>query len=159
MWRPDFEVAATHRATLRGYHRALCLSSRQRWGTEDAPGLVVGLIPGGQCEAMLLGVRAPHWSEVTAYLNDREGPGYSRVTCEIGLGEGRVDALTFVARPQHRDFVGELAPDEAARRILSAAPGTAGTAREYVESTAALLRQTGREDLGLQAVVDSLRQL
>lgn len=36
-------------ATLPAFHRAFHHSSRQRWGSDDAPCPVLGLAPGGTC--------------------------------------------------------------------------------------------------------------
>jgi hypothetical protein len=49
MWDPGFAHIAAEPALLRGYHRAFCIYSSRYRGTVKAPGLVLGLDPGGAC--------------------------------------------------------------------------------------------------------------
>ena len=58
VWRPEFEVAESRPARVHGHHRALQMWSRINRGTEDCPGLVFALLPGGCCDGLVL--RLPH---------------------------------------------------------------------------------------------------
>ncbi|MGV1014521.1 MAG: gamma-glutamylcyclotransferase, partial [Methyloceanibacter sp.] len=52
MWRPGFPHALTAPALLKGAHRALCVYSIFHRGTEERPGLVLGLDRGGACRGV-----------------------------------------------------------------------------------------------------------
>ena len=54
MWEPNFPCAEVRPALLRGYHRALCILSIRNRGTEERPGLVLGLNRGGSCAGRAL---------------------------------------------------------------------------------------------------------
>jgi len=58
MWKPDFAFAEARLARLYGYHRALCIYSIRGRGTEDKPGLVLGLDRGGSCLGRAYRVKA-----------------------------------------------------------------------------------------------------
>ena len=66
MWTPGFEHLEVRPALLRGYHRAFCIYSRHAWGTDERPGLVVGLLPGGSCRGRALRVAADRKAAVLA---------------------------------------------------------------------------------------------
>ena len=46
MWNPDFPVAETRAALVRGWHRRFCLWTVLGRGTPERPGLMLGLEPG-----------------------------------------------------------------------------------------------------------------
>lgn len=52
IWRPDFAWQERRLATVRGYHRSLCLWSHDHRGSPDNPGLVFGLDRGGCCRGV-----------------------------------------------------------------------------------------------------------
>src|SRR5579863_1684469 len=72
VWRPGFTFTDRQVATVRGYHRALCVYSHVHRGTPERPGLVLGLDRGGSCRGMAFRVAANHAEETIAYLRARE---------------------------------------------------------------------------------------
>ncbi|MBV9246385.1 MAG: gamma-glutamylcyclotransferase, partial [Methylobacteriaceae bacterium] len=72
MWRPGFAFVERQLATVRGYHRALCVYSHVHRGTPDRPGLVLGLDRGGACRGVAFHVAGEKWAETIAYLRGRE---------------------------------------------------------------------------------------
>ncbi|WP_032826637.1 gamma-glutamylcyclotransferase, partial [Bordetella holmesii] len=52
IWRPSFNWVERRLATVRGYHRSLCLWSHDHRGSPDLPGLVFGLDRGGCCRGV-----------------------------------------------------------------------------------------------------------
>jgi cation transport protein ChaC len=49
MWRSGFDFEESVRAKIFGAHRSLCVLSHTHHGTEQSPGLVLGLDRGGSC--------------------------------------------------------------------------------------------------------------
>lgn len=159
MWQPGFTHRRALPATLLGYHRALCVKSVIYRGTAAAPGLVLGLSPGGECRGMAFAVAADGWAEVQDYLRAREQVTrvYREVMVPVTLDgpAERVEALTFVAEPTHPQYAGDLAED-AVVRMVREAKGTAGTARDYLMTTLQHLRSLNIEDAALERVASLL---
>ena len=150
MWRPGFEPARQARARLDGHHRAFCVRTVHHRGTPERPGLVLGLAPGGQCEGMLFEVREGEEAEIRAYLHERElrwYPVYREaevVVEDLETGEA-LRALTFLPRPGHEDFLGDLSRAEIVE-IISGAHGVSGSNLDYLRQTLAHLEAMGIEE-------------
>ena len=52
MWQPGFAFSERAPAALIGAHRSLCIYSFHHRGTQDKPGLVLGLDEGGACRGV-----------------------------------------------------------------------------------------------------------
>lgn len=72
MWRPGFPFAVRARGRVHGLSRRLCVLSVHHRGTEERPGLVLGLDRGGVCDGMAYWVEARDLPDVLAYLKARE---------------------------------------------------------------------------------------
>lgn len=137
MWKPGFPFVEVRAARLYGYHRALCIYSIRGRGTDDRPGLVLGLDRGGSCVGRAYRVAATEWEAVRAYLQVREmvtnvyRPTFLVVTLDDGR---RVAAYGFVARHDHAQYTGRLPEGRMAELILQGA-GLHGTARDYLAHT------------------------
>jgi cation transport protein ChaC len=151
MWRPGFEPDARVRATLRGYRRSLCLYSTRRWGSPEAPGLVMGLVPGGECVGFALGVEPSRYPDVMEYLREREGPAYAEREVRVWTEEGALVATTFVATEAHPLFAGDL-PHAHAAPLVRGARGEAGSSYEYLSQTLARLRAEGVREPTLESL-------
>ena len=77
---------------------------------------------------------------------------------QVGTEHGTLDAVTFVADPDHPLYVGILSDEEVAR-TLAATSGSGGTAASYLAKTVGALQGLGLHDAhleGLQARVTTL---
>ncbi len=159
MWRPGFDYAERHKATLRGMCRRLCVYSWHHRGTQDEPGLVLGLDRGGSCHGVAYRVEPHVWPEVLTYLREREQVTqvYRETNRRIRLEDGRITtALTYVVDRDHPQYAGSL-PLADQQRIVSQARGQSGPNPEYVLSTLAHLQEMGISDQGLEAVAFGLQ--
>jgi cation transport protein ChaC len=154
MWQPGFAHRRAVPAVLEGYHRALCIKSVVYRGTPDAPGLVLGLQHGGQCEGVALEVDDAAWEEVLSSLREREQPNrvyverWLAVLCDGGTVR---EALVFVADTTHAQYAGDLSEAETLH-LLRTGRGSRGTAADYLTSTLAHLRALGIHDAALERV-------
>ena len=158
MWNPGFQFDDSSPATLHGYHRRLCLWSINYRGTEQQPGLVLGLDRGGSCPGYAYRVMQQHRDQTVEYLCDREliSGAYIARLCPLKLADGRrVSALSFVCRTDHPHFSPKL-PIEDTVKVVSLARGKRGCNREYVENTVAHLDQMNIRNTELHKVVDRL---
>ena len=83
MWRPGFPYVEKQRAVLHGRRRAFCIYSVHHRGVPEAPGLVLGLAPGGSVRGIAFRVAPEDWPGVQSYLLEREQP-----TQHLGLARG-----------------------------------------------------------------------
>lgn len=159
MWRPGFAFLDSRPARLFGYHRALCVWSWVHRGTQQAPGLVLGLDAGGSCIGRAFRVAAAEKQAVAEYLYGRElvTPAYIAMLHPVYLGRQRVTALAFKVDRQHDQYAGKLSPATAAA-VVRDARGVSGANPDYVASTVAHLDELGIPDSPLHAVQAALTQ-
>lgn len=155
IWRPGFDYLRAERALARGLHRRLCIYSHLHRGTQERPGLVFGLEKGGACAGMAFQVSPERWTEVHAYLREREQATgvYLETLRPIRLASGEtVSALTFVADPAHAQYAGRLSVEDQFA-LVEGAVGQAGPNIDYVVNTASHLKDLGIADRQVQALV------
>jgi cation transport protein ChaC len=155
MWDPGFPVGRVRPALLKGYHRSLCILSIRNRGTEARPGLVVGLDRGGSCVGWVLEVPAATAKPPLAYLEQRElsTGAYVAKWVPVRLDDAsRIEALAFVARPGHPQFVHGLSPEKQARLVLQGT-GPYGTSLDYLREVCRHLDACGIPDGPLHRVL------
>lgn len=157
LWRPGFDFHRKQRARLYGFHRALRVWSVHHRGTEDCPGLVLGLDRGGSCAGCVYEIEEHDKIAVTRYLWEREmvtsvyTPRVVRVHTETGGGRHIETALCFLLDRAHSQYAGTLSATDAAG-IVRAASGYSGHNQEYVRETLRGLHEVGIDDHGLASV-------
>jgi cation transport protein ChaC len=150
IWNPEIPVVDGHLGRVDGYHRRLCISSTRYRGTQERPGVVLGLDRGGSCLGMAWEVQGEKVSAVLAQLWSREmrNGAYQPRAVKVQLRNGRpVRALCFVARRSHPAYV-RLSQDEILARVHRCA-GERGANREYLQHTVVALQRHGIEDRNL----------
>ncbi|MFH5776777.1 gamma-glutamylcyclotransferase [Paracoccus sp. NGMCC 1.201697] len=163
MWDPGFPVAEAVGARLEGFARRFCLRSVVYRGTEEAPGLVLGLDAdiAASCQGLALRVAAPDWPEALQGLRAREltTNAYEERLLAVTLQDGReVEAVAYVTRPDHVQYAGALKLEEQAR-IIAVARGGRGPNADYLFNTTLHLAQMGVEDIDLDALSRQVRCL
>lgn len=154
MWNPGFPHEESAGALLRGYRRSLCIWSWMHRGTEQDPGLVLGLDRGGSCRGMAFRVAPGDWGAVLSYLREREMSNHVYEEKQLGLllADGRrVRALVYVADTAHRQYAGSR-DARAAATVVKRAHGASGPNDAYVFNTLTMLRGMGIRDTFLEAV-------
>lgn len=157
MWDPGFPVEEIAQARIDGFSRRFCLQSVVHRGTVENPGLALALDAdeGGFCTGLALRVAAAHWDRTLAQLRERElvTNAYREEILSLHLSDGRaVDAVVYVMRREHSQYVGILPPEEQARIIAHAAGGR-GPNHDYLFNTARHLAELGLADPSLEDLV------
>jgi cation transport protein ChaC len=158
MWHPGFEFEERRLAVLRGYRRALCIHSWVHRGTEDAPGLVLGLDRGGACKGAAFRIHPDRRDAVIDYLRERElvTNVYLERVLPIRVDDGRhAQAITYVADRKHVQYAAGLTMETAARTVATAT-GKSGRNADYVANTVAHLRELGIRDHWMESVADRM---
>jgi len=153
MWNPGFAFDEATPARVHGVHRALCIYSWVHRGTQQRPGLVLGLDTGGSCLGMAFRVPGHAREDALAYLRERElvTAVYFETRRSIFLadGQGAASALTYQVDRSHQQYAGRLSPEEQLD-LVRHAEGRAGRNTDYVINTARHLRELGVRDHGLE---------
>ncbi|NML75893.1 gamma-glutamylcyclotransferase [Rhizobium sp. S-51] len=161
MWNPGFSYEERAQALMLGYRRSLCVRSWVHRGTQECPGLVLGLDHGGSCRGVAFRVAEANREETIDYLRQRElvTHVYLERTLPIRLSDGRkVRALTYVIDRGHHQYAGSVSVGEAAE-IVNRAVGVSGPNPVYVANTVAHLRELGIRDHWLEQVAAEIERL
>lgn len=159
IWHAGFAYTERHLATVRGYHRSLCIYSHVHRGTPDRPGLVLGLDRGGSCRGVAFRVAAAHGNSTLAYLRDRElvTDVYLELVVPVMLIDGRrVRATTFVVDRHHSQYAGRLSRNQLLTHVRQGV-GKSGPNPEYVRSTHEHMCAVGLDDPDLAWLVAQLK--
>lgn len=157
MWRPDFPFVEARPARLAGYHRSFCIISRHYRGTDEHPGLVLGLDWGGVCHGRAFRIAPDEAAPVLAYLRHREQISgvYREAHLPVTLLGETIEtrmALVFLAERAHPSFVRGLSLHQTARIVASAA-GKTGSNLEYLVATLRMLRAFGIHEARLERLL------
>ena len=160
LWNPLFPVAEMRVATLRGWHRRFCLWSLASRGTPDAPGLVLGLEPGGACRGVALRLPAPLALDELHLLWRREMVvgSYRPRWLAVDAGGRTLTALAFVVRRDHPQYTGRLGAEREAV-VLARASGAFGSSLDYLERTRIALVAHGIVDPYLERAAAAVARL
>jgi cation transport protein ChaC len=162
MWRPGFKFVERRIATVRGYHRSLCIYSHVHRGTPESPGLVLGLDRGGSCKGVAFRVAAGRRDETIAYLRERElvTSVYLEKYVDVVLDDipTRVSALAYVVDRAHEQYAGKLGR-EVALDLIQRGVGQSGENPDYVRNTFAHLVEIGISDRTLAWYCDRLPKI
>lgn len=151
LWNPAFEFVDHRLGTVRGWHRSFCLGWDRRWrGNPDAPGLMLALDRGGQCDGALY--RLPP-DALHANLDRLVRREMSMVPSAFparwinvrSRGGDTIRALTFAMNRKSGRYIGGLPPKELAD-VLARACGFRGSMAEYLYSTVRHLEELGIRD-------------
>lgn len=152
IWRPGFSFSERACASVRGYHRSLCVYSHVHRGTAERPGLVLGLDRGGSCKGVAFRVDSDTADATRAYLRAREQVTlvYREMSLRARLLDGRVvEALCYVADRRHAQYAGRLDRAELIR-LVSQGVGISGRNTDYVKSTQEHLAELAIRDETLE---------
>jgi cation transport protein ChaC len=151
LWKPACEIMESRSAVVRGYHRSFCIRVFRFRGTQDRPGLMMGLDRGGQCRGMIFHIADP--VEVgLGKLFRREWTAKPSIYVPRWLtaqtSNGPLQALGFVVNRDDRRYVGRLSAEDIAD-VLSKAAGHWGSCAEYLHETVVHLEKLGIHDQSL----------
>ncbi|MEG6507869.1 gamma-glutamylcyclotransferase [Methyloligella sp. 2.7D] len=150
MWRPGFYFDEQVPGLLKGAHRSMCVYSIHHRGTEDRPGLVLGLDRGGACRGVAFRVRPGHEDDTMVYLRKREQTTfvYRETFRPVQLLDGstrRIHAVCYLVDRQHTQYAGRLSLEDQTG-IVAASRGQSGANTEYVLNTVRHLEDAGVHD-------------
>jgi cation transport protein ChaC len=161
MWNPGFAFEERRTALAYGYRRALCVRSWVHRGSQDKPGLVLGLDRGGSAKGVAFRIKPEQMDDVVSYLRARElvTMVYKERTIDIRLDGGqRTKALTYVIDRNHVQYAPDIDIEHAAVTVAQAT-GQSGANHDYVAQTLAHMRDLGIRDHWLEQVHQRTEQI
>ena len=160
MWNPAFEVAGSHPALVRGWHRRFNLWLSIGRGTPDFPGLSLGLEPGGSVRGIALRIAAGKIDSETRLLWRREmfAGAYRPIWVMADLGDRTVPAASFAIDRSYGRY-GANIPLAVQARHIALAEGPLGPCIEYLENTVRVLDTIGQTSGAMHTLLDAAREL
>lgn len=160
IWNPLVRFSEQRVATVRGYHRRFCLWTHLYRGSPTAPGLVLGLVPGGSCRGVVYRIARSKAQAELELLWRREmvTGAYQPVWLRTNSAGGRGWAIAFVSCRRYKSYAG-LLPEERVAQTVATARGQLGSCAAYLFATAAHLEALGIRDPALWRVRDRVKQL
>lgn len=160
MWDPSVEFDEVRHAHCHGFQRSFCLWDEGGRGTIEAPGLMLAIDEGGECEGLAFRITADKLEHETFVLFRREmfAPVYRPKWLNLDTANGPVEALGFVANRGHEKIrPGILLHDQA--KMIARASGFFGANFDYLSDMHEHLKLLGVEDIyvsDLYAAVSTL---
>ncbi len=153
LWNPCVPVAQRSLARLYGFHRDFRLRLTYGRGSPEAPGLMLGLTPGGSCLGMALRVPSGNLEHELLMVWRREmlTGVYQPRWVRLRTAAGQIPAIAFVVNPRHPCYCGRLGEAETAR-LLATGHGLIGSGVDYLNNTVAHLDDEGIHDRRLRAL-------
>ena len=147
IWKPDFDFAERRIGAVRGYHRQFCFWVKRFRGTPEAPGLMLGLEPGGVCRGVAYRLHEHGEQDTLRRIWAREMLAgiYMPRWVDVQTDGGTVQAITFTINRRHERYAGKL-PDDKVVDALAQACGHVGSCADYLMETVAHLEELGIRD-------------
>lgn len=155
MWDPGFHFAEVRRARVEGYARKFVLKDEFGGrGSEEAPGLMAGLAPGGGCDGLAYRIAPDAVEPETARVCRREllGPAYRPAWHVAETAQGPVDVILFVADPEAEGIALDL-PYETQVAYLATGTGFLGSSYDYLRELVLKLRHFSIRDAELETLL------
>lgn len=145
IWKPRSRHVERRRALVKGWHREFCLGSDTRYrGNPDAPGLMLSLVEGGECEGIVFRLEPEGLKDNLLPVLKTEPP-IPPAWVNAETDRGAVRAIAFVCHKDVPAYVGDLDDEQTADR-LCAAVGMWGSMPDYLYNTVRHLEEAGIHD-------------
>lgn len=145
MWNPALDVTGCHPARVRGWHRRFNLWTHIGRGTDEFPGLTLGLEAGGSVWGMALRIEAAKIESETRILWRREmlAGAYVPLWVRAELRDKVVPAVSFAINRAYPRY-GHRVPFAVQARHIGRAEGPLGPCLDYLENTVSVLDSIGQ---------------
>jgi cation transport protein ChaC len=157
MWDPAVHITEIRTGRLQGYQRRFCLKIQIGRGSTEKPALMAALDQGGECYGLVYRIAAEQVDRETEILWMREmiAGSYVPTFVPVDTPQGPVEALTFVANRQSRQF--HEADAEETVRLIASGKGMVGTSLEYLEKLTERLQLVGLSDPAMTELLTRTR--
>jgi len=160
IWNPALDFEEQRRCTLQGYQKKFCFWTTISRGSEEQPGLMLGLVAGGKCNGVAYRIDLKKAATELDLLFRREMalfvylPTWAEAHCE--QTNTSFTTLTFVADPANERFVNNLTQAETVRTIAEA-QGPLGKNCDYLFQLSENLRELNFDEAELEELAQQVR--
>ena len=150
IWNPALEYDAQSSCTIEGYHRSFCFWTKFGRGSEELPGLMMGLEPGRDCDGIGYRIPASKLDTELDILFRREmlsfiyKPTWIKARCTDNKQE-TIEVLAFVVDPESERFCGGLSEEKLIQTVATA-EGPLGKNCDYLFQLVEHLHALGFDD-------------
>ena len=161
IWNPAIEFDAQCRCSIQGFHRSFCFWTMLGRGSEEQPGLMMGLEPGGSCEGIAYRIPFEALTVELDILYRREmmsnvyNPTWVEASC-IDDQPNKIPVLSFVVDPENNRFCGTL-DEHTTVSTLSVAEGPMGRNCDYLFQLVDHLETLGFNDPVMTDLANKVR--
>lgn len=143
-------------ASLQGYCRVFNKASICNWGTKAAPCPTLNLKQGdfAVCVGVAFEFPAEKATEITGYLKEREGAGFTLTQLAVRLETGE-EVRAFVPLYRGPNVLREMTAADLAATIKRAT-GTSGTCESYLRGIAGHLAALSIDDVAVAELIGAL---
>jgi cation transport protein ChaC len=147
IWNPVFHHCDRQVGNIYGWHRSFCLWTPLGRGSQENPGLVLGLDRGGSCRGIAYRIATRDIATELLLMWRREMIVGSYVPrwVQVFYGEQVVRAIAFTINHQHPSYAGKL-PLETVIHHIATAHGQLGPCADYLQQTVEGLMSVGIGD-------------
>ena len=161
IWNPSLEFEERRSCTIQGFHRKFSFWTTLSRGSEEQPGLMVGLIEGGSCDGVAY--RISHDKATTEldilYRREMSHFVYKPVWVEALCKETQktLNTLTFIVDTSNDKYAADLKQDEVISAIATAV-GPLGRNCDYLFQLTEKLRELGFRDTGMEELAQQVAE-
>ncbi len=159
IWNPTLHFSECCKAKLYGWQRAFCFRIAAGRATLEKPGLMLGLVEGGECSGVVYRIAADELESEVRYFCKREifSDIYIPQFIETETEHGIIQSLALTVDTTNKRYCDISDLDEMAQMIAQA-EGQFGTNREYLFQTVEHLQQLGVRDDYLEELSERVKR-
>ncbi|WP_187265536.1 gamma-glutamylcyclotransferase [Reinekea thalattae] len=161
LWNPAIHVEQTVNARLEGYHRDFTLRTYIGRGSEQQPGLVLGLEDGLFCEGQALKIPAKKVESELSLLWAREMVSSAYIPTWLPMLTDQAEpfyGIGFIMDKSYPHYAANLSFEQRCHD-LAFGEGSLGRAADYLFDTLTSLTEMGIEDALLERYAERVKQL
>jgi len=162
IWNPAIEFESTYPCRIDGYHRSFCFWTMLGRGSQELPGLMMGLESGGSCDGVAYGIAQDKLETELDILFRREMMAYAykpqwvKATYRDRETSAGADMLTFVVNTDSDRYCSNC-KEATVVKTLATAEGPLGKNCDYLYQLVEHLDALGYEDQEMTSLADKVR--
>lgn len=161
IWNPALNYEEQRRCTIKGYEKKFCFWTTLSRGTVECPGLMMGLVDGGNCNGVAFRIDSKNAASELDVLFRREMSYFiykpTWIEAQCVETKNTFTILTFVVDKENHRFVDNLSIKDTVRTIATA-KGPLGRNCDYLFQLSEKMHELGFEEPELNDLVCRVKE-